>query len=189
MESDTSDEELMSAYSAGDASSFEVLYQRHRAPLYRYILRQTGTPAIAEELYQDVWMKLIKSRENYEVKSQFTTMLYRMAQNRVIDYYRRQQTASGVMVNAEFIDLDSVSTAKTSQPEIRVEQSEAMRRLLTLVERLPEDQKQAFMLREEAGLTVPQIAEVMGVNTENAKSRLRYAMKKLKEGLEEYEPG
>src|SRR5690349_7212789 len=93
------DETLMTLYRAGDALAFETLYARHKAPLYRYFLRQCGVAATAEELYQDVWMNLIRARERYEPRAKFTTYLYRLAHNRLVDYYRRQ--SSGIPFSYE----------------------------------------------------------------------------------------
>lgn len=189
MGKDFSDEELMLRYKAGDAASFETLYQRHKAGLYRYILRQCKNESIAEELYQDVWMNLIKARERYEVKAKFTTWLYQMAHNRVIDNYRRQQNMAGQNQADAELDADETPARTQDQPEQRTALTAQIDRLLGLIDALPEEQKQAFLLREEAGMSINEIAETCGVKPETAKSRLRYAVNKLREGLNEYEPG
>ncbi len=182
------DEDLMMSYQAGDAASFETLYQRHKGALYRYILRQCKNESVAEELYQDVWMNLIKARERYEVKAKFTTWLYQMAHNRVIDHYRRQKNAPGSNSGDNEIDADQTPARLQDQPEHKVEIKTKMDRLLKLIDELPEEQKQAFLLREEAGMGINEIAQTTGVNPETAKSRLRYAVKKLRQGLREHEP-
>ena len=87
-----SDEDLMLGYRNGDAAAFEVLYIRHKGALYRYLLRQCRIAAVAEELLRDVWLNLVRARERYEVRAKFTTYLFRLAHNRLIDYYRRQST-------------------------------------------------------------------------------------------------
>ena len=189
MGKDFSDEDLMLSYQAGDAASFETLYQRHKGGLYRYILRQCKNESIAEELFQDVWMNLINARERYEVKAKFTTWLYQMAHNRVIDHYRRQKNRAGQnQVDAE-LDVDETPARTQDQPEEKAALQAQTDRLLELIDELPEEQRQAFLLREEAGMGLNEIAEVCGVNPETAKSRLRYAVNKLREGLNEYEPG
>ena len=93
------DEELMSRYRFGDAGAFEVLYKRHKGPLYRYLLRQCGAAAQAEELFQDVWFKVIRARERYEARAKFTTYLYHLAHNRLIDHYRRARTGVPISYN------------------------------------------------------------------------------------------
>lgn len=179
----------MLKYRDGDAASFESLYQRHKGGLYRYILRQCKNASIAEELYQDVWMNLIKVRERYEVKAKFTTWLYQMAHNRVIDHYRRQKSATGAGAVDSELDADETPARMQDQPEQKAILQAQTARLFELVDALPAEQKQAFLLREEAGMSVREIAETCAVNPETARSRLRYAVNKLREGLKEYEPG
>ena len=88
MPPEESDEALMLHYRDGDVRAFEALYERHKGPLFRYFLRQSVQHAVAEELFQEVWTNLIKSRHRYQVRAKFTTLLYRIAQNRLIDYRR-----------------------------------------------------------------------------------------------------
>ena len=89
MVGDLDDRELMSRYSNGDAGAFETLYARHKGSLYRYYLRQGCNEAIAAELFQDVWMKIIRARRNYRPTARFTTYMYQIAHNCLIDHYRR----------------------------------------------------------------------------------------------------
>ena len=173
----------MLRYRAGDAAAFEVLYGRHRAGLYRYLLRQTSLASVAEELFQDVWMKLIHARERYEVKASFKTWLYHLARNRLIDYYRRQGRTFGAEVaNAE----DELPARESSQPERQVQAQQQADQLLQLVQSLPETQREVFLLREAGGLGMDEIAAVTGVGREAVKSRLRYAFRRLRDGLREY---
>jgi RNA polymerase sigma factor (sigma-70 family) len=82
------DEDLMLRYRDGDAAAFEVLYGRHKGGVFRYMLRQCSARGIAEELFQEVWMNLIKSRASYSVQARFSTYIYSIAHNRLIDHYR-----------------------------------------------------------------------------------------------------
>ena len=185
----TSDETLMSRYRTGDARAFETLYARHRAPLYRYLLRQCRVAAVAEELFQDVWMNVIRAREQYEVRARFTTWLYRMAHHRLIDYYRRQR--HGVPVSYDDDPEDAVARIPADErvlPDNELDRRRQANRLLELIGELPEAQREAFLLREEAGLTLEAIAEATGVNAETAKSRLRYAVAKLRQGMNRKAP-
>ena len=87
MQTDTdADEILMLRYRDGDTDAFARLYARHKGPLYRYLLRQCGQPAVAEELFQDVWLKLIAGRSGYAVQARFAAWLYRIAHNRLVDH-------------------------------------------------------------------------------------------------------
>ena len=187
MDNAASDEQLMNRYRDGDARAFEVLYTRHKGPLYRYLLRQCGVPAVAEELFQDVWTKLIRARERYEVRAKFTTFLYHLAHNRLIDHYRRAQ--SGVPISygddSDEALIEQVADSELRQPDSEFERRRQMQRLLALLAELPEAQREAFLLREESGMSLEEIAETTGVTMETAKSRLRYALVKLRQGMKE----
>ncbi|HET6757208.1 MAG TPA: sigma-70 family RNA polymerase sigma factor [Burkholderiales bacterium] len=177
---DDSDEALMLRYKSGDASGFDILYSRHKGGLFRYFLRQCGDRAQAEELFQDVWMNLIRARSRYEVQARFTTYLYSLAHNRLMDFFRKKRIQF-VEVN----ELENIADCTSQLPEERAAMSEQMNRLLSLLQTLPPPQREAFLLHEEAGLDVEEIAAATGVAKEAAKSRLRYAVQKLREGLRE----
>jgi len=188
MDSADSDESLMLRYRDGDAGAFEQLYARHKAPLYRYFLRQCSNRATAEELYQDVWLNLINARERYEVKARFTTWLYHMAHNRLVDHYRSH--SRGVALAFEEDDCPDAGTVAAltetvSVPERLYAGREQAQRLLVLVEALPAVQREAFLMKEEGGLGLEEIAAATGVGRETAKSRLRYAYTALRRGMED----
>jgi len=182
MDSSLSDEELMLAYATGDAAAFESLYLKHKGAVYRYMLKLCRNEAVAEELYQEVWMKLIKARENYQVKAKFTTYLYKLAHNQFIDHYRKQNVR---IVEDQSIEVDDVEPGQLSanNPEKQTQTSQAINKLSELLDALPNEQREVFLLREEAGMSMPEIAETLSINTEAAKSRLRYAINKLRAGL------
>jgi RNA polymerase sigma-70 factor (ECF subfamily) len=185
---EATDEELMQRYRDGDARAFEALYTRHKGPVYRYILRQCGVAVQAEELFQDIWMNLIKARSRYEPRARFTTWLYTLAHHRVVDHYRRQ--AAGVPISYEDDPddepiIEQVADSEVKQPENELERRRQAQQLLALLSALPEAQREAFLLREEGGLTLEEIAAATGVNMETAKSRLRYALAKLRQGMKE----
>ena len=175
----------MLKYRAGDAAAFEVLYQRHKGGVYRYILRQCRNDGLAEELFQDVWMNLINARRRYTIKAKFSTWLYRIARNRIIDHFRRQPNPGRPGMENGNPDPDELPARRQDQPEQQAAIRDTSERLLALIAGLPEDQREAFLLREEAGMSLAEIAQTTGVNTETAKSRLRYAVNKLRAGLAE----
>jgi len=181
MDSEISDEELMMSYVAGNAEAFELLYQRHKAPLYRFVLRQCGQQQV-DELFQDIWLKLIKARKTYQVKASFKTWLYHMARNRIIDQYRRNNIRP---VDNHSDEVDAVENTSVAQPEKHLQTQKQYEALLEAIGELPRDQKEAFLLRQEAGLSIEQIADTCGINAETAKSRLRYAMSKLRQKVED----
>src|SRR5690348_12191710 len=156
-----SDEELMLRYGGGDAAAFDVLYARHRGGVFRYLLRQCGSRAAAEELVQDIWLNLIQARGRYRVEAKFTTWLYTLAHHRLVDHFRRHNGPQLVSID-EDADEDPIELPAhaTVQPERQAQAREQASALLRLVEALPAAQREAFLLYEEGGLSLEQIAEV-----------------------------
>jgi RNA polymerase sigma-70 factor, ECF subfamily len=182
MDNDVSDESLMLSYASGDAAAFEVLYLRHKGPVYRYMLNLCRNEAVAEELFQEVWMKLINARDKYQVKAKFTTYLYKLAHNQFIDHYRKQNVRIVVDQSVEVDDIKQDHISKDN-PEKQAQTNQTINKLSELLESLPNEQREVFLLREEAGMSVPEIAQTLGINQEATKSRLRYAINKLRTGL------
>jgi RNA polymerase sigma-70 factor (ECF subfamily) len=172
-----SDEALMKAYGGGDMAAFKHLYERHRGPLYRYILRLAGDAATANDLYQGSWEKIIKARGSYRASTPFKAWMYRIAHNHVVDHFRKFRPQ--VQINPENVESEN------SGPEEQLSHEHRSRRLAAAVASLPAEQKDAILLKLEAGLDLQSIADVTGVNPETAKSRLRYAVGKLKKSLTE----
>lgn len=177
-----SDEVLMTQYREGDTQAFETLYTRHKGPLYRYLLHQLRDRAITDDLFQEIWLNLIRSRERYEHKAKFTTWLYRIAHNRLIDHYRSQKRGISASTQDDY-DMALLQTDDCEQPERINEVARDVDRLLKLLDQLPEAQREAFLLKEESGMTLEEIAKVTNSNTETVKSRLRYAFGKLRAGM------
>lgn len=107
------DSQLMRAYAKGDSAAFEVLYRKHKDALYRFFLRQCGNQSRAEELYQDVWLRVINARDSYEHKAKFTTWLYRIAHNILIDHFRKPQTQTDDETDAENVPDDAAKDRKS----------------------------------------------------------------------------
>lgn len=171
----TEDEVLMQSYSQGDSAAFEVLYRRHKNSLYRYFIRQCQDPALAEDLYQDVWKKVIHSAPGYRPTARFTTWLYRIAHHRMVDHFRTLKALTDQ-------DIDQL-TASEAEPGQQHQDQQQSKQLKLCLDKLPPLQLDVFMLKEEAGLTAQGIATVVGASEEATKSRLRYAYKKLRECL------
>jgi RNA polymerase sigma-70 factor (ECF subfamily) len=187
MNEDASDETLMLRYQSGDAAAFDELYARHRGGLYRFILRQGRLGDHAEELFQDVWMNLIKARATYRVEAQFRTWLYTLARNRVLDFFRSDGRAGAVMREAgEDEDLENVAGSRVAQPDVLSESREQGDAIVKLLETLPAPQRETFLMYQEGGLSIEEIAAATGTTFEAAKSRLRYAVARLRDGLQEY---
>jgi len=177
-----SDEDLMLRYAGGDLDAFQRLYERHRGGLYRYFLRQSQR-SVAEELFQDVWARVIQSRKRYRPKAAFKTWLYTLARNRLVDHWRREG-ARPVEQSASDDDCPEMITPDTNPgPQRLVDLRDCLEQLLQLVSGLPDVQRQTFLLRHEAGMSLAEIAEAMSTRAETAKSRLRYAMDRLRAAI------
>jgi RNA polymerase sigma-70 factor (ECF subfamily) len=180
MDETPEDRALMLRYRDGDVAAFEVLYQRHNNALYRYLLRLCHHRDTAEDIFQDVWGKIIKSRQNYRPTAKFSTFLYRVAHNCFIDHVRRNKR------HTHTVDVEPDNQPDPGdQPETLAERSLARRRLNAALRVLPEEQRDVFLMHEEAGLNLDEIASATGANRETAKSRLRYAVKKLRAAINE----
>jgi len=174
------DSALMLRYKDGDVDAFETLYKRHNDALYRYLLRLCRHRDTAEDIFQESWGKIIKARARYRPTAKFTTFLYRVAHNCFIDHIRRNQRHQ----NTADIEPDTQPYFGDG-PEIETERSLARRRLELALADLPEEQRDAFLLHEEGGLNLDEIAHVTGAKRETVKSRLRYANNKLRLAIDE----
>ena len=193
MEEDSrTDEQLMLAYGAGSAAAFEVLYGRWRRQIYRFLVRQCDGAGTADELYQDVWLRVVNARRQYTVTAKFSTWLFRIARNRLIDHWRSQSRKPVAELpevdDCETDPVDNVAAPDELQPEKIMERKDRVRLVVGAVESLPDAQREAFLLHEEGGLTIDEIAMLTGVGHETAKSRLRYAMARLRALLTECRP-
>jgi len=170
-----SDEKLMERYAGGDAAAFDELYARHRGPLYRYFVRQVNDRASANDLYQGAWEKIIRSRDRYRSSSSFTVWMYSIARNHLVDHYRSLRPVAQV-------ELEKLPDQRPGLVEavIDCEQNE---QLLAGIRALPEEQRTTLLLKLETGLKMEEIATVTGTSSETVKSRLRYAVGKLKRSL------
>ena len=175
------DEQLMLAYREGDAGAFEALYKRHKGALFRFVLRSIRDRATAEEIYQEVWMRAIEARGRYEVQAKFTTWLYTIAHNRLVDHWRKRGLQL-VALDAEDPRADPPA-GMDAEPQRIAEVKQGLERFARALEQLPPVQREAFLLHHEAEMSVAEIARATSSNEEAAKSRLRYATAKLKEAL------
>lgn len=179
------DEELMLRYRDGDAQAFDQLYQRHRAGLYRFILRQCRHRAEADEVFQDVWMNLIGARGRYQPRAKFRTFLFQIARNRVIDLARRGHESRALSID-EAHDGSGMTLAErlpaeaALEPQAIAERHALSRELKAAIAALPFVQREALLLHEDGGLSLDEIAALTGAGRETVKSRLRYALRRLR---------
>lgn len=184
------DESLMLAYAAGRAQAFDALYARHKGPVYRYLVRHCGEARLAEELFQDVWTSVIRVRASYTPSAKFTTWLYTLAHNRLVDHWRSKGQAGFVSIDGDDDDgmrehALAIPGARTDEPETRVAARQAGARIAAALAALPAVQRDAFLLQQEAGMSLAQIAALTGAGEETVKTRLRYATAKLRAALDD----
>jgi RNA polymerase sigma factor (sigma-70 family) len=188
---DLSDETLMLRYCDGDLSAFKELYRRHSGNLYRFISWRAPRKDWADEVAQECWISIHHARAKYQPQASFRTFLYQIARNRLIDLLRQHHMllasdlgddGSG---NALFDRLDHLAArpGKDATPETEMIQKQEIIGLHAAINALPGDQKDALILQQFNGLSIEEIAQISEVPTETVKSRLRYAMRKLREQL------
>ncbi len=183
-----SDEALIARYARGDVAAFEMLYRRHEMRIWRYLQRNVGNRATADELMQEVWFAVARDATRYEPAARFTTWLFTIARNRMIDSIRtsRPQTSlETVGYEAESVVQQLTADPATGPLAAALARDQATA-LNSAVEQLPPEQRDAFLLQMEGSLSVEEIATITHSSFETTKSRLRYARTRLRELLSEY---
>ncbi|MBS0360757.1 MAG: sigma-70 family RNA polymerase sigma factor [Proteobacteria bacterium] len=178
------DAELLRAHGAGDPQAFGQLYDRHDRALFRFIRRLLGSAhgEAAEDLHQETWIAVSRNAASFDpAKASFPAWLYTIARRKVWDHFRRQKVA--VLAQAQDETAMMVVADPGQSPQEQVQSRELAQEIVGAVEALPLEQRGAFVLFAEAGLSLAEIAEVSGVAVETVKSRLRYARAKLREAL------
>jgi RNA polymerase sigma-70 factor (ECF subfamily) len=187
---DRSDERLLSAYRKGDIEAFETLLHRYRIPLFNVVLRSVRDRGRAEEIYQDVWMRVIERAGDFRGDAKFSTWLYAIARNQCIDHQRKMKFRRHASLDATR-DPDSASLAdRLADGGPSTERLAAGRRMqeriAAAVETLPDDQREVFLLRQLQGMPFAEVAEIVGVSVPTAKSRMRYALERLQRALADW---
>lgn len=182
-----SDEALMLAFAAGDLGAFDALYARHRQGLYAFIARLLqGQEVAVDDVFQDAWLAVARSRASYRPTAKFRTWLFQIARNRTIDLLREKRPvlASELARSDDTADpFDAIADPSGPTPEAALDREERAVAIKRALAALPTVQREAFLLREHGDLGLEEIARVTGVNVETAKSRLRYAVTKLRAAL------
>ncbi|WP_221303464.1 RNA polymerase sigma factor [Pseudomonas sp. JAI115] len=179
----SSDETLLARYREGDGAAFEILYARHRQGLYRFLLGLSGKPELADEVFQDTWLSLIRSNSQPQGRATFRTWLFQIARNRLIDHWRKHG-AHQPLHDSYDEQLHAIGD-ETNDPEQLLNLSRDNQRLESALQTLPADQREVFLLRAHGDLDLEQIASLTETPLETVKSRLRYAQQKLRRLLAE----
>jgi RNA polymerase sigma-70 factor (ECF subfamily) len=182
------DATLIQQYTAGDLAAFETLYNRHKGGLYRYFKRHISDASAAEDLYQEIWSKVIVQAKHYTPTAKFSTWLYTLAHNKLVDHVRHLTVVNRVVVGSHDEETSEESaTSKQAQmnnkQETELSSSRDAEALKQCIGKLPQAQKDSFLLKEEAGLSVKDVSLVLNTSFEASKSRLRYAYDNLRQCL------
>lgn len=170
------DDDLMLAFAAGAPDAFEVLHERYRKPLYRYLYHAVGDRTMADDLYQDVWSRIIDARARFRRGNGFKRWAFRIAHNRLVDHWRALDRQPGMDADR----LDGLPGDEKAAPEAVLARNQQADELRQALMQLPPTQREAFLLQQEAGLSLADIAARESVGRETVKSRLRYAVGKLR---------
>jgi RNA polymerase sigma-70 factor (ECF subfamily) len=192
MSIDDTDEDLMVRYQRGEVRAFEVLLTRHRRQVFNYMVRFVGDRETAEELLQEAFIRVIRGAEAYKRQAKFTTWLYTIARNLCVDQTRRRKHRKHASLDAP---LDATAESGTlldviPSGEMASDRASANKQMHETMQRaiasLSDEQREVFLMREFLDLPFKQIAEVLGVPENTVKSRMRYALEKLRLELDEY---
>ena len=188
-----SDETLLRSFVEGDADAFEILVRRFQRPLFNFILRSVRDPDRAEELLQEVFLKVVQRAAEFQGTSKVSTWIYTIARNLCIDTSRKMVFRRHRSLDAPTGDdpdgptmLDRVA-GSTPLADREVIGGDLKERITRAVEELPEEQRDVFLMREVSNMAFKEIAEVVGVPENTVKSRMRYALERLQRALAEYE--
>jgi len=185
---DDSDEALIVRYARGEAAAFEVLYRRHELRVWRYLQRNLRDAATADELMQEVWFAVARDAARYVPSARFTTWLFSIAHNRMIDSIRarRRHTSLESLGHQSDGVTRQLTADPTASPVAAAVARDEAAALIRAVEELPREQREVFLLQVEGDLDIEEIASITGSSFETTKSRLRYARTKLRQMLKEY---
>lgn len=174
------DAALIRRWRSGDEQAFRMLYEAYRGPLLRFIARLLPNGADAAEIAQDTWLGFIHGRDRYVPSARFSTFLFGIAHRRIVDHWRRRSARTDPFDVGSGIDDCACEPAATADA---MALAEALERA---IDALPVAQREAFLLRAEGGLSLEDIARATGTGRETAKTRLRYAVAKLRQVLAQW---
>ena len=187
------DEELLASYQQGDVGAFERLLRRHRGPLFTFLVRMLGDREKAEDLAQEAFLRLVRGAAQWQQRAKFKTWLYTIARNLCVDQSRRDKFRRTDSLDAQVAGPDGAEDGPAlveqvaspgAAPDRAAESARLRPVLVKALASLPEEQREVFILREQAGMPFKEIAEMVGVNENTVKSRMRYALEGLRKQLE-----
>lgn len=183
------DEELMLEFQKGDVRAYEELMKRHRNGVYNFIYRFLGNKETAEEVFQEVFIKIYKAAQKYTPNGKFTTWLYTITRNQCVDTFRRNKIRESLSLDGNGRDeetkLSDTVPSEDIPPDVLSSAHEIEGVLEMALKKLNDDQREVFLLREKQGFKFEEIAEMTGVSVNTVKSRMRYALEGLRRMLKQ----
>ena len=179
----------MRAFANGQSAAFDQLYQRHRGWLYNTLCRQIENRSRVDDVFQETWLSLIRSAARYQASARFTTWLYLLARQRIVDHWRKLNPADDAVAfnddGHDYDDLELISaiTDEHSDPQVLAQRRQLAQQIELALHALPELQREVFLLAEYADMSLDEIAQATHCSRETVKSRLRYARSKLQQQL------
>jgi RNA polymerase sigma-70 factor (ECF subfamily) len=183
MDVNTTDAQLIRSYLAGKDRAFDKLYKKYERPLFSFILKFVGNRGVAEDMFQQTWLKVIKALPQYEERGSFSSWLFGIANNSCVDHARKKSRSK----------IDDLASSEGMEklpdddlnPEDAIVKEERMAWLEKAVERLPVEQKQVVLMRLFAELPFKEIARIVDSPLNTVLGRMHYAVKNLKKMVEE----
>lgn len=178
------DLELIRRYVSGDNDAFDVLYERYKRPLYAYLNRLlSGRHDVADDLFQQLWLKIISNMPQYECRQRFLSWALRIAHNLAIDTFRRQERDPAPLPEEAENMLGS-----NEEPWLDMDRAELATAINAAMETLTPELREVFALRMEK-MSFKEIAEIQGCSINTALGRMHYALKNLQNILSKTEYG
>ena len=185
-----SDQELVSNYLEGNVSALETLVKRHKERIYTFIISKVRNQELAEDIFQDVFFKVIKSLQKgkYNEEGKFLPWVMRIAHNLVIDHFRKAKRMPilGKLKSDDDFDIFDIISNGEQTSEYTMMEGEQHEQLKKMVQELPEEQRQVLIMRHYEELSFKEIAEKTGVSINTALGRMRYALINLRKIMEEH---
>jgi RNA polymerase sigma-70 factor, ECF subfamily len=186
------DDALLRRFTQGDADAFGVLLTRYERPIYNFILRFTRDPAAAQDLLQEVFLRVVHRSGDFQGNSKVSTWIYTIARNLCIDAtrrnaHRRHPSLDAPSGRADGAPLVERTAGHEPGPERLAETGHMRARIAEAVEALPDEQREVFLMRSVQHLAFAEIAHITQVSENTVKSRMRYALLRLQQALAEYE--
>jgi RNA polymerase sigma-70 factor (ECF subfamily) len=183
------DEELMMRFKGGDADAMNEIIARHGGALFGFLVRQTGSQHKAEDAYQDVFLKVVKAASRYKPSAKFTSWLYTIARNVVIDMARRDKYRETESLDEPVFEDGNTSRVEATagdnpNPEEEMRGTEIKEILEKAIKELPGEQREVFLLREKSGMPFKEIAKITGAPLNTVKTRMHYALNSLRKALQ-----